>query len=124
MKHVPIRLGPLALLLAVICICLTTLSILSFTTGQADMRLAERYAETVKTRYELEAKGMRAVRDVCEGKGAAQSPDGIFITAGDLNEPHLSIVLKQKGGRWEISQWLYETPWAEDTRMDGIWTGE
>ena len=40
MKQVPIKLGPLALLLAVISICLTTLAILTFTTARADLRLA------------------------------------------------------------------------------------
>ncbi len=54
MKQVPIKLGPLALLLAVISICLTTLAILTFTTARADLRLAQKYAETVSTRYELE----------------------------------------------------------------------
>ena len=62
MKHVPIRLGPLALLLAVISICLTILAVLSFTTGQADLRLAQRYADTVTERYALEA--LKAARDV------------------------------------------------------------
>ena len=55
MKQVPIKLGPLALLLTVISICLTTLAILSFTTASADLRLAEKYADTVQTRYELES---------------------------------------------------------------------
>ena len=41
----PIKLGPLALLLTVITICLTTLAILTLTTARADLRLAEKYAE-------------------------------------------------------------------------------
>ena len=50
MQQIPIKLGPLALLLTVISICLTTLSILTFSTSSADMRLAQRYAETVRER--------------------------------------------------------------------------
>ena len=42
MKHVPIKLGPLALLLAVISICLTTLALLNVSTAKADERLAEK----------------------------------------------------------------------------------
>ena len=57
MKELPIRLTPLALLLTVISICLTVLGILTYTTARADMNLAETYAETVRTRYELEARG-------------------------------------------------------------------
>ena len=54
MHQVPIKLGPLALLLTIISICLTTLSILTCTTSGADLRLAQKYAETVQTRYSLE----------------------------------------------------------------------
>ncbi len=42
MKQIPIKLGPLTLLLTVISICLTVLAILSFTTARADLRLAEK----------------------------------------------------------------------------------
>ena len=52
-NRTPIRLLPLALLLTVISICLTVLAILTFSTAGADLRLAEKYAETVRTRYEL-----------------------------------------------------------------------
>ena len=68
MKHVPVKLGPLALLLAVVAICLTILAILSFTTGQADLRLAQRYADTVSERYALEAEGQQYVAIVNEGR--------------------------------------------------------
>ena len=38
MKHTPIKLGPLALLLAVISICLTTLALLNVSTAKAEER--------------------------------------------------------------------------------------
>ncbi len=57
MNHTPVRLGPLILLLSVICVCLTMLSLLSFSAAGADKRLAEKYADTVRVRYELEAEG-------------------------------------------------------------------
>ena len=66
MKQVPIKLGPLALLLAVISICLTTLGILTFTTARADLRLAEKYASTVRTRYELERRGQEFLQELSE----------------------------------------------------------
>ena len=56
MRHVPIKLGPLAVLLTVISICMTTLGVLAFTTARADWSLAEEYADTVRVRYELEAE--------------------------------------------------------------------
>ncbi len=123
MKHVPIRLGPLALLLAVISICLTVLSILSFTTGQADMRLAERYDATVREHYILEADGMKAVQVTCESMNSDMAPDGSFWLVKDSG-PQLSIVMKPRNGRWTIEKWVYEAPWEENTQMDGIWMGE
>ena len=66
MKQVPIKLGPLALLLAVVSICLTTLAILTFATARADLRLAEKYADTVSTRYALERQGQEFLRELSE----------------------------------------------------------
>lgn len=57
MKHIPIKLGPLALLLTVISICMTVLGLLTFTTARGDLSLAEKYGDTVRLRYELEAEG-------------------------------------------------------------------
>lgn len=73
MNQIPIRLGPLALLLTIISICLTTLSILTFTTSGADLRLAEKYADTVRVRYELEAEG-QAFLEEAENAAAAGLP--------------------------------------------------
>ena len=56
MNKAPIRLGPMALLLTVISICLTILAILTFTTARADLRLAQKYAETVQARYAAERR--------------------------------------------------------------------
>ena len=66
MKQIPIKLGPLALLLTVISICVTTLAILTFTTARADLSLAEKYAQTVETRYALERQGQEFLRDLSE----------------------------------------------------------
>ena len=60
MNQVPVKLGPLALLLTVISICLTTLAILTFSTARADWRLADRYAQTVTARYDLMNEGQAA----------------------------------------------------------------
>ena len=64
MRKTPVKLGPLALLLTVISICLTTLAVLTFTTARADRSLAEKYADTVAVRYGLEAEGQRFLRDL------------------------------------------------------------
>ena len=64
MKRNHVRLGPFALLLAVISMCMAVLSVLSLSTALADMRLSERYAETVSVRYELEYEGQKFLDSV------------------------------------------------------------
>ena len=58
MSH-KIRLGPIAVFLAVITAVLATLAILTVSTARADAVLAERFAQVTKLRYELEAEGSR-----------------------------------------------------------------
>ncbi len=111
MKKVPIKLGPLALLLAVISICLTTLSILSWTTARADYALARRYAETVSTRYELEAQGQKYISEY-----PPTGPDTKIFT---LNGSRLIIVLDEKG----IASWKHEKEWEEDESIGNLWNG-
>ena len=101
MKHVPIKLGPLALLLTVISICMTTLGILAFATARADWNLAQKYADTVQTRYTLEARGQGFLRDAAkacqEGKTLQEladtrtEEDGIFYNTLEEGEFRLKI---------------------------------
>ena len=125
MKHVPIRLGPLALLLAVISICLTILAVLSFTTGQADLRLAQRYADTVKERYALEAEGQQFYADVCRGNDLQSGLPAVSETIEGENGLRLAIELKQNAqGSYDITSWKFLRDWEENTDLDNIWTGE
>ena len=129
MKHVPIKLGLLALLLAVVAICLTILSILSFTTGQADLRLAQRYADTVKERYALEAEGQQFFADVCEGRapqsGQAEISGSLGSLVQETGQLHLDYTLKKNAkGTYDITAWRFIRDWEEDTQLDNIWTGE
>ncbi|MBR5641886.1 MAG: hypothetical protein IKW92_07125 [Firmicutes bacterium] len=129
MKHVPIKLGPLALLLAVIAICLTILAFLSVTTGQADLRLAQRYADTVTERYALEAEGQQFFADVCEGRapeaGRAEISGTLGSAAQETGQLRLDYTLKRNAkGTYDIAAWKFIRDWEEDTELDNIWTGE
>ena len=64
MKQVPIRLGPLALLLTVVAICMTVLALLTFSTARADLAMAQKLAASTQERYELEAEGQTFLRDL------------------------------------------------------------
>ncbi len=126
MNHTP-KLGPLALLLTVISICLTILSILSFTTAGADMRLAEKYADTVTERYALEARGQELLRDLDQGALPAdfeRAEDGeTFVTTLKEGDMNLIIGVRLEDGSYDITSWKYEHDWVQNTDFGNLWTG-
>ena len=130
MKQVPIKLGPLTLLLTVISICLTTLAILSFTTARADMRLAEKYAETVSGRYALEKEGQAFLQELSETDPAdygltdwERDSDGVWHTVLTQGDRNLSIGFRPDGDRTEITEWQHTKTWTEDTSIGQLWDG-
>ena len=104
MNKAPIRLGPLALLLTVVSICLTILAILSFSTARADMRLAEKYAETVQTRYALDRMGQEYLAALDSGSEAAPTPDedGVIRREFEQDGYTLRIGLHSDGNGGEV----------------------
>ena len=68
MNH-KIRLGPIAVFLAVIAAVVATLAILTFATSRADAALAERFAAVTAVRYELEEEGNRFLQALGESAG-------------------------------------------------------
>jgi len=126
MKQVPIKLGPLALLLTVISICLTVLSILNFTTARADLRLAEKYAETVSTRYALEVDGQELLRELRDADPALlemkRDASGRWHTDLERDGAHLRIAVEKAGDSWQVAEWRIEKDWQEDTGLK-LWGG-
>ena len=126
MKDLPIRLGPLALLLTVISICMTVLGILTYTTARADMNLAETYAETVRTRYWLEREGQAWIGDMLssdEGEEMFPDDDGVYreeFSAEDGTRLHADVLFEN--GRPVIVEWRFEHDWEEDTSIT-VWDG-
>jgi len=132
MKELPIRLGPLSLLLTVIVLCMTTLSILTFSTARADLRLAEIYADTVRTRYELETRGQDFLAAAERGGLAAASPladavehDGVRCRAAfeTTDGFRLEIVLEQAADGWTVREWTHTRAWEENTEIGNLWQG-
>lgn len=66
MKQVPIKLGPVALLLTVITICLTVMAILTLSTAGADKTMAANFADSTRIRYTLEAEGQKFLKEADE----------------------------------------------------------
>ena len=128
MKEYPIRLAPLALLLTVISICMTVLGILTYATARADINLAETYAETVRTRYELEARGQNWVGGLiapADGQ-TAPSPDEDGVIRAEFRDDgglilHAGAVIEDGGPR--IVEWRFEHEWEEDTSIGKLWDG-
>lgn len=127
MRELPIKLGPLAVLLTVISICMTVLAILAFTTAGADMKLARTYADTVKTRYELEAKGQEFMGEVAEGTvapdNAAVSENGVYTKTFELDGSYLRIGYTFDNGVYRIVEWRHGRQWEPDDSMGDLWDG-
>ena len=121
MKQTPIKLGPLALLLTVVCICLVTLSILNYTTSRADGSMSRRYADTVAIRQQLTAEGERFLYEADEqlaNGGTLETTEQTFEQDGYT----LTVRLTQTGDTYEIAQWRLEKQWEEKNEMD-LWPG-
>ena len=126
MKHVPIKLGPLALLLAVISICLTTLALLNVSTAKADERLAEKFAETVKTRYALETEGQELLERLYAGEkdGWEMREDGTLWRAVERSGVTLQIGLRDDGpDGYTVVNWTQEKEWEQDPHIADLWDG-
>jgi hypothetical protein len=108
MKQTPVKLGPLALLLTVISICLTVMAILTYVTAGADLRLAEKYADTVSRRYALETEGQELLRDLGQGSGeAVLERDGAVQTDRVENG--------------QVTEWRHEVLWTENDDIGNLW---
>lgn len=131
MRETPVRLGPLSLLLAVISICLAVLAVLNMTTASADLRLAERYAQTVTARYALEKQGQEALLELSgtesadwQSMGWEQEADGIYQKRLENDGTFLQIrIAEQENGEAVVLTWKQEKEWEEDDRIENLWSG-
>lgn len=135
MKHIPIRLGPLALLLTVISVCMATLGILSFTTARGDFSLAEKYASTVQGRYILEKEGQDFLREagdaLADGNslgglaGTETDEEGITYKTLEYGESRLHVGLAPTGdGGFRVVEWRLQKDWEPEDSMGDLWDGE
>lgn len=135
MGHTRIRLGPFALLLAVIGICMTTLGILSIVTANADLRVARKYADMVTARYGLETEGQVFLGDagdaILSGKGLSSLPDtetdadGITWKEIGNEEGKLTIGVRTDGeGKLEVVCWRIGREWEPGAGTGNLWNGQ
>jgi hypothetical protein len=130
-----VRLGPIALFLAIVSIILVMLALLSVATSNADRVLAERFAAVTKERYALEADGERFIMALDEQavKGKIKEADLMMektktgykksIKATDyiLN---IEVTKPDQSGKFNITKWEIKKKWKEDNPYKNIWKGE
>lgn len=134
MGHIPIKLGPLAVLLAVISICMTTLGILAIVTARADWSLAEAYGDTVRIRYELEAQGQQFLRTAGEAVAEGSGLEGLSDTEKDeagviwktFSEAGFGLrvgIVPDDAAGFRVVGWRMQKEWEADEGMD-LWLGD
>ncbi len=121
MKQVPIRLGPLALLLTVVTICMTVLGILTFSTARADLAMAEKQAAFVQKRYELEMEGQGYLCALQRSNCREIGEDGLSWYTAQKDGLSLKIGVTSAG---EIACWQYSSDWQAPEEIGGLWSGE
>lgn len=129
MKQIHVRLGPLALLLTVIVICMTVLGLLALTTARGDLSMAQRYAESVETRYSLEAKGQAFLYEATRDPGSLDllESDGDGIRWKELSEEGISlrIGLAVQRNSFRVVSWQFmQESWEPQENISGLWSGE
>lgn len=122
MSETRVRLGPLALLFSVISILLTVLVILTFAASMADLRLAEKYADTVAVRTSLEREGQELLAALSAGEDAAFESDGagnLWHTA-EKDGTSLTIGVGPDG---KVVCWRFEKEWTQTEEIGNLWDG-
>ncbi|MBR3006632.1 MAG: hypothetical protein IKH68_08245 [Erysipelotrichaceae bacterium] len=110
-----LRLGMLSILLTVIVICMSVLCLLSYATSMADLRLSQRYANTVRIRYDLEKEGRQLLNEAGEGS--------IIETEIQLEGYKLNIKANKENGETVIDTWSVRKIWQEDESVGDLWGG-
>ena len=115
----------IAFLLAIVLLCLVILSVLSLSTAAADLRLAEKYAQTVASDYQLEEKAQEWLAELeMQIESGTLETGRIEKTIGDAEERHITIVAEIQNGTYTIREWRRSAPENVDNGMDNLWKGE
>lgn len=134
MSH-KIRLGPIAVFLAVVAVVLTTLAILTTATTNADRVMAERFARVTEIRYELEAEGEKFLMEANE-KAKAGKVDAKALGAEATESGALKKTIEKDGykltieldgpdstGGYEVSTWKISKEWNAEDPFGNVWQG-
>jgi hypothetical protein len=130
-----VRLGTVSVLFTVVVLCISVLAVLSVATVRADKAMAERYAQQMTERSELENQGqqwLKAVDSALQEKGTALSQtdlpegtqlDGTQVQTVCTSESRiLTITLELNFDgtmpSYSITAWDNSAQWEEDTQVE------
>lgn len=124
-----VRLGPLALLLTVVAIVVTMLGLLALSTARGDLGTAQRYADSVKLRYALEARGQEFLQQAVEDPGVLtglrEDSEKIRWKTFTQEGMTLHIGLKTEDNGCQVAAWVFaRDEWEPEEEHGGLWTGE
>ena len=126
MSH-KLRLGPIAVFLAVIAAVVATLAILTFSTSRADAVLAERFASVTAIRYELEEEGNRFLQAADASgevpEGAEQLEDGTLRYYTEKEGYALTVEATEEDGTWQVTKWKISKLWEAEDPFEDLWLG-
>lgn len=122
MKKIPIRLGPLMILLLVISIALTTLALLTVTTARADQTLADRFADSVSTRSELDREAAEFEAGVADGSVTPAVDNGQILYTSSRDGYTLTLVMDAE--THEVISRQITKDWEYSDLIGDLWDGE
>ena len=130
-----IRLGPVAIFLAVVAIVLTTLAVLIIATSHADKVMAERFAFVTSVRYDLEKEGnmllqqaeetVRAGGDPGTLPGVETGESGSYTYAKEQDGYRLEIefLADSEKHTCNVTGWDIKKIWNGEDPITDIWQG-
>lgn len=135
MRRRQVRLGTISVLFTVVVLCISVLAVLSVATVRADKAMAERYAQQVSERTELENEGQRWLKKVdsaLQTKGSALKQDDLpsgscldgtkITTVCTAVTRTLTIELKLDFAgsvpSYTIVSWTNAAQWEENTQLE------
>ena len=130
----PIRTGALTLLIALTAVCLAVLAVLSFTTAQADLSLAEKSLERFSQDAVLENEGQQWLAQLDAALAAGQDAAALGQTGEDgtitvtlTGEEGRTLTIAalptpQGPGRYTLTRWQYGQQRDFDTGPQ-LWDG-
>lgn len=130
----PIRTGALTLLIALTAVCLAVLAVLSFTTAQADLSLAEKSLERFSQDAALENEGQQWLAQLDAALAAGQDAaalgqideDGALtmtLTGEEGRTLTIAALPTPQGpGRYALTRWQYGQQRDFDTGPQ-LWDG-